>query len=241
MLILGVAFAILFLLLYFRKVHKASSLELIDLSIVTIAAVFFGVVFAILFENFYEWIQKGKVVWTWGMTFYGGLFGGVVAFVLFYIFFYKKKHQGCFDKILIIAPVCITAAHGTGRIGCFLEGCCYGKETDSWIGVVFKYGAGAGVKRIPTQLIEAIFLFVLCAILAILAFKKICKYTPVIYLASYGVFRFVIEFFRDDYRGQIAGFLSPSQIWCILLIIGAIVMFFLQKKRVFEGKNENEN
>jgi len=114
-----------------------------------------------------------------------------------------------------------------------LSGCCYGKITDSWIGVTFQNVEG---KRIPTQLIEAIFLFLLTAVLLIFAFKNITKYTMIIYIMSYAIFRFVIEFFRDDPRG-VAFALSPSQIWCIVLFVLSIPCIFIFRKFIF-SKNE---
>ena len=51
----------------------------------------------------------------------------------------------------------IALAQGFGRIGCFLAGCCYGRQTDAACGVVFPAGslAPSGVKLIPTQLISS--------------------------------------------------------------------------------------
>ncbi|HBF68033.1 MAG TPA: hypothetical protein DDW20_01770 [Firmicutes bacterium] len=233
MVILGIALAVLVFSLYFLKKVKLSKIELIDLLIVCVVTLFVGIISACLFENVYEWIEKQAIKWTWGMTFYGGLIGGIVAFLLMYFFYYKKRHKDIFDQILIIVPGCITLAHGVGRIGCFLSGCCYGKITDSWIGVTFQNVEG---RRIPTQLIEAIFLFILTALLLIFAFKNITKYTMIIYIMSYAIFRFVIEFFRDDPRG-VAFALSPSQIWCIVLFVLSIPCIFIFRKFIF-SKNE---
>ena len=128
--------------------------------------------------------------------------------------------------ILIIAPACITLAHALGRIGCFLSGCCYGIETDAAHGVLFP---GMDHYVIPTQIFESIYLFCLSAALVGFAFKYNFYYSFVIYAVFYGIFRFIIEFFRGDERGQLAG-LSPSQYWCILLILGAFPLYLLLKK-----------
>lgn len=240
MVLLGVALAIVVFCLYFIKKVKISKIELIDLLIVSVVTIFFGIIFACLFENIYEWIKNQKIVWTWGMTFYGGLIGGAGTFILMYCLYYLKRHKDVFGEILIIAPGLITLAHGVGRIGCFLAGCCYGKETDSFIGVTFPNIEPLGVKRIPTQLIEAAFLFVLSAILLVFAFKSITKYTMIIYLASYSVFRFVIEYFRDDPRGQFLA-LSPSQIWCIILFAITPLLVIVFKKFIFKKNYESKN
>ena len=125
-----------------------------------------------------------------------------------------------------IAPACITIAHGFGRVGCFMAGCCYGIETDSWLGVQFPHLAHAVY---PTQLFEALFLFALSAILFYIAIKKRSAYTLPLYLLSYGIFRFCLEFLRGDNRGELLSSLSPSQWFSIIAIISAILVFFIIK------------
>lgn len=233
MLLLGVIAALL-ILLFFLKKNKASKVEIIDLSIIAIGAIIVGIIFACLFENLYEYIESPSTYkWTWGMTFYGGLFGGVITFFPLYFFWYKKHHSPILNKVLIIAPASITAAHFLGRIGCFLAGCCYGKETNAWYGIKF---VTTTTKVIPTQLIEALGLLLLTIILVLLAFKKSFKYNFVIYMSCYGVMRFLIEFLRGDDRGAFLGVFSPSQIWCFALLIASVVYYFLAKKVIY--KNE---
>ena len=239
MMLLGVIAASVLFFIYLHKngVNKKSFL---DLGIVIVAAAFMGVVFAILFENIYEAVKAsvhGLIPhWTWGMTFYGGLFGGVLTFILMYRFYYLRHNEPIFDEILRIAPACIALGHGFGRIGCFLSGCCYGIETHSKWDVYFPIYDHA---YLPTQLFEMTFLFILAALLAFLAFKHITDYTFLIYMGSYGVFRFVLEFFRGDERGQLAG-LSPSQYWCIVIVLAIVPVYFILKKYFFNKEKENE-
>lgn len=238
MIILGVAAAFFVVIFYLIKKCKAQRNEIIDILLCAIVAVLAGVIFACLFENLYEFIQDPKTYkWTWGLTFYGGLFGGVAAFLLMYFFFYKRHHDGIIKKILICAPAAITVAHAIGRIGCFLDGCCYGKPTDSWIGVKFPHLAE---KVIPTQLIEAIFLFLLFAILMVLIFVLNFRYTFPVYMISYAIFRFIIEFYRGDERGAFIGIFSPSQIWCMILFAGGIALIFIYKYVIFKDGNIQE-
>jgi phosphatidylglycerol:prolipoprotein diacylglycerol transferase len=60
----------------------------------------------------------------------------------------------------------------------------------------------------------------------------------VVYLVSYGIWRFVIEFFRDDHRGSLVGNLTPSQFWSIIMVVGGIATFFLY--RYFDKKFEDK-
>lgn len=237
MMVLGFITAFLVVFLFLKKRCKIDTL---DFAIVVIITLIVGIISAILFENLYEAIKHAingeKQSFTWGMTFIGGLVGGVIAFVLMHKFYYQKAHESILKDVLIIAPSAICFAHAFGRIGCYLAGCCYGKATDSWIGVMFP---GMTQKVIPTQLIEMIFLLILGLILLFLALKKVSKYQMPIYMLSYGIFRFIIEFYRGDERGQI-GVLSPSQYWCLILIIGSIVLAIFYGKVMYKRKNKHE-
>ncbi len=231
MIFLGVIAASVVFFIYLAKngVEKKSFL---DLSIVIIVTVIIGIIFAILVENAYEAIKASinglSPHWTWAMTFYGGLVFGIPAFILMYRFYYLRNNPPIFKKILVIAPGCVAIGHGFGRIGCFLSGCCYGITTHTHLDINFP---GIG-EHLPTQLIEMAFLFILGAFLLVFAFKHYTNYTAVIYLFAYSIFRFVIEFFRGDERGQLVG-LSPSQYWCIVLFLGAGLLIYLYKKKVF--------
>lgn len=233
MMIIGIIVAFVVVTLYFKKL-KYNKNNIIDLLICSSFAVAIGVVFAILFENLYE-IGSGHG-FVFKLTFFGGLAGGVLGFILVYVI--ARKHMSFkFIDVLTIAPGCIAIAHAIGRIGCFLSGCCYGAVTTEWYGVTFY---GDTVKRIPTQLFESIFLFILAALLIYLAFKKEFKYNFVIYLGAYSIFRFLIEFLRDDERGHFVGALSPSQIWCIVLFVLAVPLFFIVKKFLVEKKIDEQ-
>jgi phosphatidylglycerol:prolipoprotein diacylglycerol transferase len=91
---------------------------------------------------------------------------------------------------------------------------------------------------VPTQLYEALFLFVVFAVLTFLVFKYDFKHGLSLYLGSYGIWRFIIEFFRADHRGSFVGNMSPSQFWSLLMIPIAVGVYFLQnylmKKRAEE-------
>ena len=114
--------------------------------------------------------------------------------------------------------------HAFGRIGCFFAGCCYGKETDFFLGI---YYSEAGTVVHPTQLYEAAFL--LTAFIVFFFFIK--KYHTESYLISYGIFRILIELLRGDDRGASPfGFLTPSQFMSLVMITGGILIFFLRKR-----------
>lgn len=228
MIILGViACFVLFWL--FRKKYNINENFTFDIYILACVSILMGLLFAVLFQLLFDAI-KGEIRGT-AMTFYGGLVGGIVTFILGYFFVIKKLYQNASftSEILPIAPACITIAHGFGRLGCFMAGCCYGVETTSFLGVKFP---GMEVAVHPTQLYEALFLFVLTAILFVIAIKKRSFYTLSIYLFSYGIFRFSLEFLRGDDRGGFIFGLSPSQCFSIIAVLSSIVLFIFLKKKI---------
>ncbi|MBO5925950.1 MAG: prolipoprotein diacylglyceryl transferase [Clostridia bacterium] len=210
-------------------------------AIVSIALGFFS---AALFQAFYNYLENPERGFRLGsgITFIGGLIGGVITFLAVFFIFRKFAH-GKLSDILSIAPCCIVIAHAFGRIGCFFVGCCYGKETDSFLGVKFPHLSNPVH---PTQLYEALFLFVLFAVLSYLLLKKDYKHNLSIYLIAYGVFRFLLEFVRDDPRGKLFDLMSPSQFWSIVMVIAGIALFFIMNylskkgdgKSLTQTKNE---
>ncbi|MCQ2505724.1 MAG: prolipoprotein diacylglyceryl transferase [Lachnospiraceae bacterium] len=170
-----------------------------------------------------------------GYVVYGGLIGGLIsAFV-----YLKIKKQNIY-KMFDVGFAAVALAQGFGRIGCFLAGCCYGKETDAWFGVVFPVGSMArhGVPLVPTQLFSSAFDFFnfgVCTFIFLKEAKKDKNYGFgfTSYLILYAIGRFVIEFFRNDYRGSV-GNLSTSQFICIFfLLLGGtfLTLFTLRAKK----------
>ncbi len=190
-----------------------------------IAAIAVGFGTAALFQATYNYIENPSAGFDLGggITFIGGLLGGIATFVGLY-FIFRKKYTARLVDVISFLPCCILIAHAFGRVGCFFAGCCYGKETDFFLGIQFP---GMSHKVHPTQLYEAIFLFALFAVCFFLAVKKDFKHNLSLYLIVYGVFRFLIEFLRDDDRGSFIGALSPSQFWSIMLVVGGVAVYFL--------------
>lgn len=207
-----------------------------------LAASFFDSLFQVLKGNNWE---------DGGITFLGGAISGIITFgMLFWCLLKDLRPQ--LKKYLNVLVMGLVLGHAFGRIGCFCAGCCFGEITDSFLGVIFPEGSApfkhavlhyqelgntleqakllaSETKTLPTQLIEAFFLFIL---FGVLNFIKKGQFET--YLISYGLFRFILEFFRADDRGSLFGVLSPSQ-WLSLLIIVvgiiSIVINIFQKKR----------
>lgn len=224
---------------YFQKKLKLSD-KLVDFIFYDgIVSIMVGFCSAGLFQSFYNYLEDPSHGFHLGegITFLGGLIGGAVCFLAAYYFF-GRKQPFTLAQVLEIVPCMITVAHGFGRVGCFFAGCCYGKPTDSFLGVKFPK---LPEPVHPTQLYEAAFLFVLFGILSYLLLKRKAKYNFAIYLISYGVFRFLLEFLRDDARGKLVGFLSPSQFWSLVMaVIGIALIFVNRRQRAETAEVEDE-
>lgn len=206
-------------------------------AIISIAVGFFS---ATIFQSVYNYLENPSNGFEFGgMTFLGGLIGGVATFLIIYYATknnVRKNYKGTLSDLMPIVPSCITIAHAFGRLGCLCAGCCYGIKQDGFPGLwmqVSENGHAVWGYYLPTQLYEALFLFALCAVLTYLAYtNKYKKPTDnmAIYLIAYGVWRFALEFLRADDRGQYIGVLSPSQFWSVLMVlIGAFMLFALPK------------
>lgn len=183
---------------------------------------------AALFQAVYDFIEDPSrgFRFSGSITFIGGLIGGAGFFLIIYLIF-RNKIEGKLSDALPVIPCSITLAHGFGRIGCFFAGCCYGKETDSVLGVKFPCLPNPVH---PTQLYEAAFLFLLCAVMAYLLLKKSFRYNMSVYLVSYGIFRFAIEYLRDDHRGELVSGITPSQFWSVCMVALGVLLVFLMRR-----------
>ena len=177
-------------------------------------------------DSFGMFINSLKVLFG-GSVFYGGLLGALLtAFI-----YCKRKRLNFSNYANIIAPF-IPLFHFFGRIGCFLGGCCYGIE--SKIGLrypVYVDGILEYKNIFPIQLVEASLNMILFVILYKL-YKKGKENLLMIYLISYSIIRFILEFFRgDEARGFLMG-LSTSQF--ISLIIFTCCMVILIRKKIIK-------
>lgn len=237
------AFAVLFGYGKILKV-KESFLDFIFYDALVSIAVGFGA--AAVFQATYDYIEdpSGGFDLKSGITFIGGFIGGAICFLAIYFIFRKKLGDRLLNALPMI-PCAITVGHAFGRVGCFFAGCCYGKATDGAFGVTFHPASPAPSHPVhPTQLYEAIFLFVLFGVCTFLALKLRFKYNLSVYFVAYGIFRFCIEYVRDDDRGQLVGGISPSQFWSLgLILVGiawAVALYLWERKKQQSATESNE-
>ncbi|MBX3281625.1 MAG: prolipoprotein diacylglyceryl transferase [Acidobacteria bacterium] len=176
-----------------------------------------------------------------GGVFYGGLIGGFLT-VVGLMLYYKLP----FWKVTDAFAPAVALGQAFGRQGCFAAGCCWGKETTSFLGVHFTelgheytgvpiYGPGhTDIFLYPTQLIESFTMFAVFAFLFWLhKRKKFDGQVLVAYGIIYSIFRFLIEFIRDDPRGDLFGLttltgLSTSQLVSLLVAVASIIFMIVR-------------
>lgn len=155
-------------------------------------------------------------LWHGGLVWYGGFIAGLLSAV-----FYLKRNNAPILKTLDLTAPFIALAHAIGRIGCFLNGCCYGRPV-SW-GIYFPQHND---RLIPVQLISSLDLL---AIFIILRFMEERPRQPgsvvVYYLLFSSLERFLAEFLRDDSARSFFG-LTIFQLISIVIFISALILWF---------------
>ncbi len=208
----------------------------------TICCALMGFVGAKLMFCIVEWREFVKdplsLLRSNGFVVYGGIILGVLAGYLWS----RLRKLVFLDYFDIVLPS-VAVTQGFGRLGCFMAGCCYGRETDSVFGVVFHNSdyAPNGVRLIPTQLISAAGMFAIAGLLFWYARKPRKQGTVgFLYLILYSVGRFCVEFLRNDYRGEI-GMLSTSQFISIFIFVLGVTGFIWMFVRADRGEHSDES
>ncbi|MBI4003849.1 MAG: prolipoprotein diacylglyceryl transferase [Candidatus Omnitrophica bacterium] len=161
--------------------------------------------------------QEIPAIWHGGLVWYGGFLGGLAS-IVFYLRLHRISLLRGMDQV---APF-VALGHGIGRIGCFLNGCCYGKVSHAWCSVT---GAD-GQPRLPTQLLESASLFVLYLVLRRLQERRASApagWLSGVYLMSYAVIRMGIEFLRGDQVVVWAG-LTLQQLLSIGVLFAGVTL-----------------
>ncbi len=187
----------------------------------------------VLFYNFNHFLADPVMlfkVWQGGMSFHGGLLGVIIAMWIF-----AKKHQctllALTDFITPVVPIGLFA----GRIGNFINAELWGKPTDVYWAFVFP--GGGPLARHPSQLYEAALEgVVLFLILWVYSSKpRPAMAVSGLFALFYGLFRFIVEFYRvpDAHLGYLAlDWLTMGQILSIpLIVVGAVLLSLAYSKK----------
>lgn len=153
-----------------------------------------------------------------GFVFYGGLIGCIIGVCITCII-KKISITNVLDVFLSLMPL----GHAIGRIGCYLNGCCYGKEYTG-IGAVDYIVNGNQVKIFPTWFVESVYCFILFIIMFCINRKIYSGIYAAVYLIAYSAFRFFIEYYRGDIiRGIWNGKSTSQYISIVMVVIGMLI------------------
>lgn len=173
-----------------------------------------------------------------GLVFYGGFFLAIA-----FIFLYCRKQKLDVVAVLDVFTPALAVAHACGRIGCFLNGCCWGKVTEGCLAVHYPAGSAAwqaagGAGVYPVQLFEAGALLLISPLYFYLA--KNCKrgIAGGAYLIGYGALRFLLEFFRGDNARHI--FTMAQWIGLGLIPVGAGLVCYFGLRGAFAAHDDDK-
>ena len=229
---------------------------------VPLSALYFGLVFATLFNIFFDGALSSKTLSENSLTIlilnsfnplnklgrvmYGGYLGSIFGIWITDLVFRRKSLSDFLDISAISWSIFLFIF----RIGCFTVGCCFGMPSRIF-GISFPIGSSAfthlegsnlvvgdaTVPLLPTQLISSAGNFAIFLFLLILFCKNKTRYPYFYFFAHallYGTGRFIIEFFRIDPR-EFWGPLSMSQWISIVLVAAALVFFIRNRKEISES------
>ncbi len=172
--------------------------------------------------------------WSGGMSFHGGCLGALLAGLI-----YCRRAGLDFWKTADLYVVTVPVGLFFGRLGNFINGELFGRVTQVPWGMVFP--EGGPLPRHPSQLYEAtlegVALFVLLWALKALPWRRPeAENWPhgvmlALFLALYGLFRFLVEFFRepDAHLGYLALGLSMGQVLCLLMVVAGGLLWRQRK------------
>lgn len=211
------AIAVLFSIVWLFNFYKELQFKWYAVIIIGILIAVFGVISAKLFAAFENWISGTN---EGSMSIYGGIFLMPIFCILGALIFRRPIRI-----VLDVLTVPIISVATLARVNCLIQGCCLGLEIP---GTNMRY---------PTRELELAFDIILIIVLIRMTAKK--KFKGInypIYLLSYGILRFIIQWFREE--GFMVGPLTLSHIWSILsILIGLGFILLLNKKAQRQKKN----
>lgn len=207
--------------------------RLLDLGLIILVGAIIGARLGYILQNpheaFIDWHQV-MLSGLGGLSFHGGFIGGLLTGGS-YIAFTRMHFWRTTD---CVAPG-IALGYAITRIGCFLNGCCYGKPAEHlpWR-MSFPYAPGGAVYNVhPTQLYASLMGFAMFGILLLLSRRDSLRRAGqlfMVFLMLEGVERFVMEIYRAQPPSQAHFQLTPAQfVSVLLLLIGLIGVFLLPK------------
>ena len=166
-----------------------------------------------------------------GLVFYGGLIGASLAIILFA----RIRRVPLWKLADVLAPS-IALGYVFGRLGCLMNGCCYGRACDLPWAIRFPESNPSHPPTYPvhpTQIYDSLLNLGLYLFLAWLyRRKKFDGQVFAVYLVCYAFTRSFVEYFRGDYNPEHihVGFFTPAQLVSGAILGAGIVLFLLLRR-----------
>jgi len=244
MMALGVALALGFL---YRR-SKAEGLDaprLLDAAFYIMIVSLVGAKLILFVGNFGYYTKNPRELLAIAKS--GGVFQGGLAFGIVFALWYFRKHKIPTWKVGDIAAPALALGHGFGRIGCFLAGCCYGRECGLPWAATFHDEYAHSLTGIPlsrplhpVQLYESALNFAnFFFLFLVLRRKTFDGQVFSLYILNYSVIRYFTEFFRGDHPAKAYVFEGPSpllsvsypQMFCLVGLAAGLLLYRIFKKR----------
>lgn len=164
-------------------------------------------------------------VWQGGMSFHGGLVGVLLAMA-----WYARTRGRPWLQVMDLVAPCVPTGLAAGRIGNFINGELWGRVADPSLPWAMVFRGAGDAPRHPSQiyqfLMEGLLLFVLLWLYA--RRPRATGQVSGAFLAGYGLFRFIAEFFRepDDFLGLLSLGMSMGQWLCVPMILAGVALWW---------------
>lgn len=159
--------------------------------------------------------QEVFMLWHGGLVWYGGFLGGMLSGSIYL----KRKKMPLLKTMDLIMPY-VALAQSIGRIGCFLNGCCYGRPSEWGI-----YFPAHNEKLIPAQLFSSFGLLIIFIVLRLLQGRPRRQgFILVCYLIAVSLERFIMEFLRGDSPRNFGG-LTIFQVISIAVFLSGLFLW----------------
>jgi len=216
------------------------------LTIIGIVAAIVGIPSGIIFSrllhviDLWDYFSKhpGEIIGGQGLTIYGAVLGAALG-----VFIYSRFSKISFGYLADVLAPGIILAQAIGRVGCTLNGCCYGVETDIFCAIVYEHPESLGPLGIPvhpTQIYEIVYNLIIFGVLLFLR----GRFRPngslfLIYLTFYALWRLGIDFIRDG-TDFLFG-LHQAQVISIVVLIVTITLMVWRTRWVKKGEDNGTN
>ena len=229
-----------------RALSLGYSLEVVALGVLlTVGGAFIGVFVlqALITGLRIAWVSP--LAPPEGLSIIGGLLGGAIVLAP-----YARHHRASLAQVADVALLPAPLGLAIGRLGCLAAGCCYGKPTDSWLGMYLPDDYGFWAVRYPTQLLSGVAnLLIFLVLLAVERYGlrradethggriwPFDGFLALLFMSLYALKRFVIGFLRESAVPEI-GPLSLMHFQAAVALAAALALLAWNMRRMRKEKS----